>query len=195
MRILSLATDKKWAIRTFANHVSYAAKYCYEYSFHFGSLCPERPVPWSKLIHIRNNLSTMQTGEWLMWIDADAFFMNYDIELTKLIIPFYDMLLCKDDTNRPNTGVWFWRKTDWSMSYLEELWGQTRYIYHPLWENMAFIQTWQKHHNHIGWLSNKQINTFAESYQDGDFIVHFAGANKEEKIKNFKYREELYATD
>lgn len=179
MRILSLSTAM-FGLTELAlkNHTRYAAKHNHSYDFHLGSLDPSRPPAWSKLLHIERNLKELEDGEWLLWIDADAFFINQDIKLESLIIPDKDMVVCVDAQNNENTGVWFWRKCKWSMDYLRELWEQKQFIHHQWWENMAFMYTWKVHSDHIGWQPFKSINTYPNFYEKGDFILHLAGNSK-----------------
>lgn len=184
MRILSLSTAMfgftELALR---NHTRYAAKHNHSYDFHLGSLDPSRPPAWSKLLHIERNLKELEVGEWLLWIDADAFFINQDIKLESLIIPDKDMVVCVDAQNNENTGVWFWRKCKWSMDYLRELWEQKQFIHHQWWENMAFMYTWKAHSDHIGWQPFKSMNTYPDFYQKGDFVLHVAGGNKINRLQ------------
>jgi hypothetical protein len=72
---------------------------------------------------------------WFFWIDADALFTNFDIEIESLIKEFatssifkpVDLLIAKD-WNGLNSGVFLLRNSDDAKEYLKTVNAQERYF-------------------------------------------------------------------
>lgn len=154
--------------------ISNKKAYCQDYSYHCyiyeESLDTTRPIPWSKLkaieLAFKNNCSDV------MWIDADAIivhgkpfeqFIKNDITVSR-------------DFNGINTGVFFTRSTDFSVSFLRDAYNYSQFINHVWWEQRAIIEmynTQENVRNHISVQPQHKFNSY--KLQDDVFVYHTAG--------------------
>ena len=77
-----------------------------------------------------------------MWIDADAVFVRFDKDIRDEIEKGKDFYICLIDfKNRvaPNSGFFMFRKSAWSLNFLDRVWNKKEYTYHNYWENAAII--------------------------------------------------------
>lgn len=90
--------------------------------------------------------------EYLLWVDADAFFVRTDLDVLLNLPENKDLFLVKhictlgpiDDhpglylqADRPNSGVMLVKCSDWSLYFFKCIWGMVEYLNHPWWEQAA----------------------------------------------------------
>ena len=103
----------------------------------------ERPPAWSRIPWIRSLFD--EGHEYVVWLDADALFVRFDVDIRTLIEPDVDFYLVAHEHSNltngraPNTGVMMLRNCAWSRDLLDTLWGMERYVNHALWENAALL--------------------------------------------------------
>jgi hypothetical protein len=151
-----------------------------------------RPVQWSKFNIIQKHLYAY---DWIFWTDADSIILNDTIKLETFINcipPNKDILWTIDACNHLNNGHMFIRgKSAWAHDFFNRAYSQTQYLHHIWWDNAAMIELYK--HNPTDylrietitshWLFNAYIfgpnetadDPTARLYQQGDFLVHFAG--------------------
>ncbi len=108
----------------------YAQKWDYDLEIH-RALCPERPPAWPKIFYLIKELQNYQY-EYLLWVDADAFFVRTDLDVLLDLPKNKDLFLVKhlctlgpiDDqpglylqAERPNSGVMLVKCSDWSLNF------------------------------------------------------------------------------
>jgi hypothetical protein len=82
--------------------------------------------------HLLPSSSSASSFDWVFWMDADALIMNPNIRLEDIILssissPFpstsssVDLLLTRDHRSI-NAGVWFLRRSSWSLEFLSSWW-------------------------------------------------------------------------
>lgn len=89
---------------------------------------------WSKIIFVQDALKDY---EWVFWIDADAVFTNFSLDIERYIQLGADLFLAKEIKDVFNTGVFLIRRNEWSFWLLGELW-KMRNDKHEWWEQGAF---------------------------------------------------------
>jgi hypothetical protein len=121
----------------------YALLHGWRLDVHDGTLAPERPTAWSKLLLIR---ALLADHELVWWIDADAVIVDMEPDVLDQLERGKHLYLTvhtwgADPPGRrsPNSGVMLWRRSDWSLRLLDTLWNHTRYMHHPWWENAALL--------------------------------------------------------
>jgi hypothetical protein len=125
----------------------------YGYRFHsvvetcetmLNSIQPKMHFTWYKIYILlslmRDNISLMQKPllladnppiQYLCWIDGDALVLQYDISIQSIIekAHYKDLIIAED--MHPgcliNAGVFFIKVSEWSLSFLEEVWNSTKY--------------------------------------------------------------------
>ena len=121
---------------------AYAARWGYDLRLETGLLARDRPPAWSKIALVRELLDDYDE---VLWIDADAIFLDISQDLAELVRPGKDLYLVEhlyeeDDAWRSaNTGVFLIRSTDWSRQFLQQVWSAEEYIDHAWWENAAVL--------------------------------------------------------
>jgi hypothetical protein len=179
---------------------AYCEKNGYTYIQYNDTLDKNRPVPWSKIIAVKNHLDIF---DWIMWIDADAMFFNHDIRIEDRIDDSYNLIIGKscgdtwidnqsDDFVNINTGCFLIRgKCSWSHYLLDELYSRDDCLKNKWWENYALMQVFLENNylinNKIKIIEQELINGYENrlydyfSYSSEQFILHYAGVSTEEK--------------
>ena len=100
---------------------------------------PRRPASWSKVPMLRE---AVDAYELVLWIDADAVIVDASRDVADELEAPSELGLVqhrRGDDLIPNAGVIVVRGGDFARDLLDTLWGSTRYIHHPWWENAALL--------------------------------------------------------
>jgi hypothetical protein len=155
-------------------------------------LLSDPPAHFSKMPLVE---SLLPLHDWIVWIDADALIMNFRTRIEDYLDDEYSLII-GDDWNGINTGVFFLRRTAWSLSLVKRVKSAAR-------DNLVFYEQDQlarilKHDrdaaHEVNVIRLKQSGgrgdfncyptenrdfprheTF-EYFDHGDFIVHFPGS-------------------
>lgn len=102
-----------------------------------------RPPSWNKILLIQNLLKKYDC---VLWVDADALFTRFDLDITQELEPDKDLYLARIKTLpvtnpafTPNLGVILIKNTPWSQKLLDDLWQMEQYTNHLWWEQAAFL--------------------------------------------------------
>lgn len=164
------------------NKHKYATKHGYSFLCECIPFDMTKPTPWKKIEAIRRYLPNY---DYVFWTDADSLIMNDTIRLENFIEDNWDLIVTRDYNNL-NTGNFFIRNSNWSLKFLEKVDAQEQFIQHPWWEQAAIIYLIDidnENEKHINYISQRTINSYIENYQEGDFIIHFAGYGRRNKLK------------
>jgi hypothetical protein len=120
---------------------AYAALHGYDLVLSTEPIAPERPPAWQKIALARRLLDSYED---VLWIDADAIFLDVSRDVADLVRPGKDLYLVEHvweggRARSANTGVFLIRATDWSRSFLDRVWAAEQWIDHPWWENAAVL--------------------------------------------------------
>ncbi len=158
-----------------SNKRPYCAKHNYNYFESTQTLDPTRPIPWSKIVMIYQHLPK---NDWIYWSDADSLIMNTEIKLESIIDENYDVIIVKDFFGNINSGSFLIKNSEWSKNYLNQIYNCEQFINHVFWENAAIIylyQTSEDVRKHTKIVDSRVMNSFVNNYENGDFVIHFAG--------------------
>lgn len=169
-------------------------RYCakWGYHFHLDGNRDKLEGDFCKIHRFQELLPNYGPDDVFVWMDADLLVMNPEIRLDHIIyhhMPKSIHFLIGSDPNGMNSGVYFARFTPEAYRFLEA----SRIASKSMgWaDQVGLIQTAVKHpyRDHIkevpgkifnamlydvmGW--PKALGNYANSYEDGDFILHFAG--------------------
>jgi hypothetical protein len=121
---------------------AYAALHGYDLRLATEPIDPERPPAWSKIALVRELLERYDE---VLWVDADAIFLDISKDIAELVRPGKDLYLVEhvyeqDESWRSaNTGVFLVRSTPWARGFLDRVWAAEQYVDHPWWENAAVL--------------------------------------------------------
>lgn len=160
----------------------------------------DKAPPWSKLGYLRDVIATKKY-DYVVWIDADAFFCNKDMKIETWISHAgdKDLIVGRDagynlstfiDGGRTgvNTGVMIWKSCDSNMELLTALLTDTKfspYYIKPNWEQNAIRQCMSENVNQITDRThviedtnfNNNCNDVGDYITNGGFIVHLTNFN------------------
>jgi hypothetical protein len=120
---------------------AYAARHGYDLVLSTEPIAPERPPAWQKIALVRRLLDSYEE---VLWVDADAIFLDISQDVADLVRPGKDLYLVEQvweggRARSANTGVFLIRATDWSRSFLDRVWAAEQWVDHPWWENAAVL--------------------------------------------------------
>jgi hypothetical protein len=167
----------------------YARRHGYQALIARESLDAARHPAWSKLLLIEQFLVEHPSCTWLMWIDADAVIMNPMQRLEDLVDENVDFVVAEDrGPISINTGVFFVRNCPATLELLRRAYAKTEYLHHPNWEQPALTEAMRECSETLRSriVSRYLFNSFCDEYQEGDFIIHFAGCKPDVKLAGVK---------
>jgi hypothetical protein len=196
---LAIGVDYKKGLRkALESKRFYAEKHGYKYiEAHEEAWDRTRPVAWSKVILLLNLLETLEEGE-LVWLsDADVLITNMDLKVEEHVLPLLppekDLLFIYDACHHLNSGNVLMRNSEWLRDFWKRVNQRTEFTYHIWWENMAMIKIMEENKEDQKKIQvtnqHKRFNAYIMGLPDeplweqGDFLVHFAGIYKPEKME------------
>ncbi len=135
-----------------------------------------RPPAWNK-IRILMDEMIKKEFEFLMWIDADAFFNNYNIDIANEIEQEKEIYMVKhycevhkgsiyQNTKltilRINTGVLLMKNSEHNLKFLQKVWDKKEYINHQWWEQAAIMDLMDFKSELNGNLNDNKGNSYLE---------------------------------
>ena len=175
----------------------YANKHGYKYiEANEESWDRTRPVAWSKVDLVLTYLNKLPDGE-LVWLsDADVLITNMDLKVEEHVLPLLpkekDLLFIYDACHHLNSGNVLMRNSPWLRDFWTRVNNRTEFTYHIWWENMAMIQIMEENKKDQDKIQvtnkHKLFNAYIMGLPDeplweqGDFLVHFAGIYDSEKM-------------
>ena len=202
MHILTLAIGadyRKALSKALESKVAYAKRHGYTYiQGNESDWDRERPISWSKVPFLLRHLKAMPEGE-LVWLsDADVYITNQTFKLEDHVVPLLpttkDLLMVYDSCGHVNAGNILMRNTAWTRNFWERVYQQTDVIYHIWWENAGILKLMEANasdRDRIEITSEcRRFNAYlmglpnAPLWEQGDFLVHFAGVYDSTKMQS-----------
>ena len=112
-----------------------------------------RVQTWNKILQIKNEILKRE-NDYIMWVDADAFFPNDAKNILSVIDNKYEIYLSSHycsvfkgsnykntilTTNRINCGVMIFKVSNFCLEFLEKVWSKKEYINHFWYEQAAIM--------------------------------------------------------
>ena len=175
-------------IRAYCNLYGYS---CYVY--HDTLIDKDVHPTWNKPIVLLNHILH---HDYIMWIDSDAIFTNFDTSIEEIIPDTdKDLLLCDDIGGWTfNAGVQIWKNTPWSRSTIIDWWN-TEHVGHMQGGDQVQLinitkksDPWKKHH---AILPQRTFNSHPDVHRRGDFILHMMGKSGDDRIAAFTHWNKL----
>jgi hypothetical protein len=149
----------------------------------------KKPIAWSKIPFLLDVCSKLPEGALIWQSDADVLITNQSTRLEDVMIPLLpddkDMLLTLDACGHINSGNILFRNTSWARDFWKRVSQQTQFTYHIWWENAAMINLYETNELDASKIhitnNHKAFNAYLRGlsgeplWEQGDFLVHFAG--------------------
>lgn len=102
----------------------------------------DRPISWHRVTFIPELFD--EGFEYVVWIDADALFIDFTQDVRSLLKVRKDLYLVQHlETGErgpvPNTGFMVIRNSEWSRRLFRSIWQLDKYLHHKWWESAALI--------------------------------------------------------
>lgn len=184
IKVLSLATSN---INDYAKYsTAINAAYCKKNGYDFEcktQAYKERPAAWSKIQFLLENIN--KGYEWIMWIDADAHFNNFNKRIEDFIGGDEEFIFSQVN-GLLNSGVFLVRCCEASEITLQKVWDMEQHINHVWWENKAFIELWDMDFLSLFSYLDGAISDTTETAQPGSFTIHLPGTTLQARTTYFK---------
>jgi|TARA_B110000114_G_scaffold178949_1_gene212685 hypothetical protein len=131
-------------------------KYAEKYDYVFENVkMPkmDRPYAWSKINILLDEIQK-NNFEYLLWVDADSYFNNYEKNISEIIDEKKEIYMVKHYCEvhkgtkfkntkltilRINSGVMLLKSSDYNYNFLTKVWNNKKFINHPWWEQAAIM--------------------------------------------------------
>ena len=158
---------------TSKNMRDYSKKFNLEFE-KFDLINNNRPPSWSKIQLIKNEV-LKKDNDFIMWVDADAFFPNTANNILKELDDINEIFLVshfcevhkrkkKKNTllaiNRINCGVLIFRVSDFNVKFLSNVWEKDEYTNHQWWEPAAIMDLIELKADLTGNLNDQKGNDY-----------------------------------
>lgn len=185
--IVSLAAGESYqkaVVSGVLNKQLYSSLHGHDYYLGLKSLDSSRHPAWSKIILLQDVLKN-KNYSWVFWTDADSLIMNKDIKLETMVDNNYDLIITAD-WNGMNTGQFFVKNNDWSLSLLERVYARKDLLNHQFFEQQGIVEESiggrvkivpRSTFNSYGFWIPPEYKIF--DYKEGDFLIHFPGVRAE----------------
>ena len=132
-----------------------------------------------------------------IWMsDADVLITNMETRIEDAVLPLFpenkDLLMSFDACHHINSGNIFFRPCAWAVEWLDRVFQETEFLYHIWWENGAMCSLFEKNESdreHLEVTSKHyRFNAYLMGmpgerlWEQGDFLVHFAGVYDPKKM-------------
>lgn len=172
-----------------ANILAYCKKHGYTAYVYRDSMTESHPT-WNKPLVLLDNI---KEHEYIMWIDSDAIFTNFDISLEDITnkAPDRDLLLCSDIGGwKFNAGVQIWKNTEWSLNTLRKWWNMEHVGHMQGGDQTQLIKlttNYDPNYDHHVIFDQTVFNCHPKVHREGMYIIHMMGMSGDERIKTFKF--------
>lgn len=191
-----------------ANHRAYAAKQGHSYHVHTELPRPELEPQFNKIALVIQALEKPGAAEWVLFIDCDAFFTNFDVGVGDVMESYGageadgPHFLVAEDPGGINTGVFLVRNVRWSLEYLRRVernafrvaWDQSMFFWEVLMPSLLDGAAARSGRDfalprEVCLVHQAHLNAFvppasrdwhAYEWRPGDFVRHFAGCRVQE---------------
>lgn len=197
------ADYKKGLQDCLASKRSYAAAHGYSY-IEGGEQFWDRkkPIAWSKIPFLLDVCSKLPEGALIWQSDADILITNQAKRIEDVMLPLLphdkDMLLTLDACGHINAGNTLFRNTEWARDYWKRVGEQTQFTYHIWWENAGMINLYNTNKTDASKIAitnnHKAFNAYLRGlpgeplWEQGDFLVHFAGVYNPKDMQDLTAR-------
>ncbi len=182
-----IAAFGRWSTRVLKE---YARRHGYKVLAKDTPLDAARPASWSK-IPLTLKAFEDDSCQWLFWLDADALITRFDVPLTAFVDDDADFIVADDSPHSLlNMGAFLIRNCPATRELMRRAYEKTEFLHHHWWEQPAIVDTIQRGVRglRVKIVPRGLFNSFAPEYQEGQFVIHFAGASFAERRAGIRRR-------
>lgn len=159
-----------------------------------------RPIAWSKIAFVLENLARLPEGALIFLSDADVLITNPAARLEDVALPLLppekDILMTIDACAHINSGNMLMRNTAWLRDWWKRIGEQHDLTYHIWWENAAMIKLLETVPSDLAhaefttehWRFNAYLQGLPgqKLWEPGYLLVHFAGVYDLSKMEQLQ---------
>lgn len=183
--VLSCATDNlQYSYKTEINHKEYCNRHGYSYEMVRDSFWGDVHPAWSKLKFTHERLPHYK---WVMWVDADAVFVNQNKKVEKFLIPRMGHVSSTWHAFgrlQLTNGISFWQNMPWTFDFLKSAISfRGQFGWHGVWEEEGIRRAMDLDIGNYGrWLGIETAHFNAwphyNAWNQGDDLIHHWGGVK-----------------
>lgn len=171
---------------TIANRIAYAETRGYALHIEGPEVVdPMTPPSWSKIKVIRKHLLRYP---YVLWVDVDVLFMTHSKQLEDFVAehPSSDVIAAKD-FNGLNCGVMLFRRSPWTLDFLDRIWhfsGDRSNMWQEQFAMMEALKHSQDDESHFAFVMQYDLNAYTHvaehasaRWKKGKLLVHFANCD------------------
>lgn len=177
--------------------------YCFKHGYDCLVYNTENLIPTSRQKNwgrVQGILHHIHDYDWLFYLDTDILIMNHEIKVEDYIDDQYDLIVgpLPHEGHLMSSGMLI-RNCRWSVEFFLDLYAQVQFIDQPYYsEGKSFAtgnpckggyyfeqsalhflyDTEEKYRKRIKVVPRKYFNSETETYQKGDFLIHFPGQHQ-----------------
>lgn len=180
----------EWAKLAEYNQLAYSKKYNHSFYLYHDLPVIEDIPHWNKIKILMHHLPQHQ---YVMWIDSDAIFTNFDTGIEDILAkaPGKDLLVCNDIGGwKLNTGVMILKNTAWMNKTLQTLWDMEHIPHSKAAEQsqlISLLNVLDPEFEHWQIFDQKEFNCHPKKHSEGDYVLHMMGLSGDERFKTFSY--------
>jgi hypothetical protein len=185
-------------------------RYCEGHGYRYKAIVSDNPDPqrspcWNKVYYIKEEMKSMQDGEWIFWLDSDAAIDHPYLEIEDIAATMdkrssgcADIGICASIpfTKNVNTGAMLIRVTPYTRAFMEEWWN---------WPNLRWRQGMCHEQSALDEMMAKDASAccsfgkiamfgpteFNGTFQHGlrmrgNFLQHYRGCSTEKRVAAFE---------
>lgn len=189
------------------NFKKYTQKQKYDLIYYNETIDSTLPPQWQKVKAILNHL---ESYSWVWWLDVDSLIMNFNIRLENIIDDNFDLIFTKNKFSYISNGSAFYKNSTVTKEFLEKVWNRTdtllkdinvKVFDHEQQAMRVLLQKDVRFLNKVKFIHERVCNSYHSTtnlnvlkyypewnnednlYQPGDFVIQFAGQEKERRIE------------
>jgi hypothetical protein len=167
----------------------YAKRHGYDFKI-LQNKMSDRAQQWCK-VEVINQILSENKYDYIMWIDADAFFNDQSVKIEKFInmYPEKDILVCDDipnsgKENTINSGTLILKCSPWTKQFCKDWWDyKGKYSYEYFHEQSVMEDYITRFPDNFKVFPANTFNSAVSNIKETDYVIHLMSMSPEYRIQ------------